>query len=137
MNDEDHRDDHDGEPSARPRGLFDSLKGLLATLIGLAHTRLELLGTELEEQITRLATLLVWSIVALFLMFTAVILSAVAIIVIFWDSNRVLVAAGLAGTVAVLAAGAWLYVLSQLKARPRMFQSTLDELAKDRERLDK
>lgn len=124
------------EGGARPRGLFESLKGLLATLTGLAHTRLELLGTELEEQVARLATLLVWSIVALFLMFTAVILSAVAIIVVFWDSNRVLVAAGLAGTVAVLAMGAWLYVLAQLKARPRMFQSTLEELGKDRERLD-
>jgi len=128
-------DDIDETRAARPRGLFDSLKGLLGTLIGLAHTRIELLGTELEEQVARLATLLVWSIVALFLMFTAVILSAVAIIIVFWDSNRVLVAAGLAGTVAVLAVGAWLFVLSQLKARPRLFQSTLDELAKDRERL--
>ena len=121
--------DVDDERPARPRGLFDSLKGLLVTLVGLAHTRLELLGTELEEQVARLATLLVWSIVALFLMFTAVILSAVAIIIVFWDSNRVLVAAGLAGTVAVLAVGAWFHVLSQLKERPRLFQSTLDELA--------
>ena len=129
----DHDVDDDG--AARPRGLFGSLKGLLVTLVGLAHTRLELLGTELEEQVARLATLLVWSIVALFLMFTAVILSAVAIIIVFWDSNRVLVAAGLAVTVAVLAVGAWFHVLSQLKARPRMFQSTLDELTKDRERL--
>ena len=129
--------DHDtgDERAAKPHGLFDSLKGLLATLLGLAHTRLELIGTELEEQVARLATLLVWSIVALFLMFTAVILSAVTIIIVFWDSNRVLVAVGLAGTVAVLAAGAWLFVLAQLKARPRLFQSTLDELAKDRERL--
>lgn len=125
----------DDRPDARSRGLFDSLKGLLATLTGLAHTRLELLGTELEEQVARLATLLVWSIVALFLMFTAVILSAVAIIIVFWDSNRILVAAGLAGGVAVLAVGAWLFVVAQLKARPRMFQSTLEELSKDRERL--
>ena len=127
--------DIDANRAARPRGLFDSLKGLLVTFVGVTHTRLELLGTELEEQVARLATLLVWSIVALFLMFTAVLLSAVAIIIVFWDSNRVLVAAGLAGTVAVLAVGAWFYVLSQLKARPHMFKSTLDELAKDRERL--
>ncbi len=129
--------DHDVDDGreARPRGLFGSLKGLVATVIELAHTRLELVGAELEEQVARLAALLVWSIVALFLMFTAVILSAAAIIIAFWDSNRVLVAVGLAGSVAVLAVGAWLYVLAQLKARPRLFQSTLDELAKDRKRL--
>lgn len=133
MSDHDLGDGHE----ARPRGLFDSLKGLVATVIELAHTRIELIGAELEEQVARLATLLVWSIVALFLMFTAVILSAAAIIIVFWDSNRVLVAVGIAGTVAVLAAGAWLYVLTQLKARPHLFRSTLDELAKDRERLGK
>lgn len=116
-------------------GLFDSLKDVLATLSALAQNRLELLGTELEEQVARLAMLLVWSIVALFLVFTAVILAAVAIIIVFWDSNRVLVAFGLAATVTGLAAGAWVAVVAQLKSRPRMFQSTLEELAKDRERL--
>jgi uncharacterized membrane protein YqjE len=120
---------------ARPRGLFDSLKDLLATISALAQTRLELLGTELEEQVARLAILLVWSIVALFLVFTAVVLAAVAVIVLFWDEHRVLVAFGLAGGMALLAGGSILYVVNQLKQRPRMFQATLDELAKDRERL--
>jgi uncharacterized membrane protein YqjE len=120
---------------ARPRGLFDSLKDLLATLSALAQTRLELLGTELEEQVARLAILLVWSIVALFLVFTAVVLAAVAIIILFWDEHRVLVAFGLAGGMALLAGGSILYVVNQLKQRPRMFQATLEELAKDRQRL--
>jgi uncharacterized membrane protein YqjE len=116
-------------------GLLGSLKGLLATLSALVQTRLELLGTELEEQVTRLAMLLVWSIVGLFLVFIAVILAAVALIVVFWDSHRVLVAVCLAGTASVLAIGTCLAVMAQLKSRPRMFQATLDELAKDRERL--
>jgi uncharacterized membrane protein YqjE len=123
-------------PGARPRGLFDSLKDLLATLSALAQTRLELLGTELEEQVARLAILLVWSIVALFLVFTAVVLAAVAIIVVFWDEHRVLVAFCLAGGLALLAGGSIFYVSAQLKARPRMFQATLEELAKDRQRLE-
>lgn len=121
---------------ARPRGLFDSLKDLLATLSALAQTRLELLGTELEEQVARLAILLVWSIVALFLVFTAVVLTAVAIIVVFWDEHRVLVAFCLAGGLALLAGGSIFYVIAQLKARPRMFQATLEELGKDRQRLE-
>ena len=57
---------------ARPRGLFDSLKDVLATIMALAQTRLELVGTELEEQVARLAILLVWSIVALLLVFIGV-----------------------------------------------------------------
>lgn len=126
--------DHDPD-GARPRGLFDSLKDLLATVSALAQTRLELLGTELEEQVARLAILLVWSIVALFLVFTAVVLAAVAVIVLFWDEHRVLVAFCLAGGMGLFAVGSILYVLNQLKARPRMFQATLDELSKDRQRL--
>lgn len=126
--------EHDTD-GARSRGLFDSLKDLLATISALAQTRLELLGTELEEQVARLAILLVWSIVALFLVFTAVVLAAVAVIILFWDEHRVLVAFCLAGGMALLAGGSILYVLNQLKARPRMFQATLEELAKDRQRL--
>ena len=126
--------EHDTD-SPRSRGLFDSLKDLLATISALAQTRLELLGTELEEQVARLAILLVWSIVALFLVFTAVVLAAVAVIILFWDEHRVLVAFCLAGGMALLAGGSILYVLNQLKARPRMFQATLEELAKDRQRL--
>ena len=125
--------DTDGAPS---RGLFDSLKELLATLTALAQTRLELVGTELEEQVARLAILLVWSIVALFLVFPAIVLAAVAIVIVFWDEHRVLVAFGLAGGMALLAGGSILYVINQLKQRPRMFQATLEELEKDRQRLE-
>ena len=125
--------DTDGAPS---RGLFDSLKELLATITALAQTRLELVGTELEEQVARLAILLVWSIVALFLVFTSVVLAAVAIVIVFWDEHRVLVAFGLAGGMALLAGGSILYVMNQLKQRPRMFQATLEELEKDRQRLE-
>jgi uncharacterized membrane protein YqjE len=123
------------DPDDRPRGLFDTLKELLANLAGMVHTRLELVGTDLEEQVARLAMLLVWSIAALFLVFIAVILTAVAIIVLFWDDHRVLVAFGLAAGFALLAGGALVHVMRQLRNRPRMFQATLEELARDRQRL--
>lgn len=129
--------DSTGEDAQRPRGLFDSLRALLATVTELLQTRLELAGTEVEEQVARLASLLVWSIVALFLGFTAIVLIAIALIVAFWDTHRVLVAAGLAGLFAVLAGVALASLLAQLRDRPRLFQATLDELAKDRQRLGK
>ena len=123
------------EDTQHPRGLFHSLRALLATVSELLHTRLELVGTEVEEQVARLTSLLIWSIVALFLAFTTVILIAVAIIVAFWDSHRVLVAAGLAGLFAVLAGLTLSVLLAQIRARPRLFQATLEELAKDRQHL--
>ncbi len=117
-------------------GLFDSLKAMLATLLGIAQTRVELIGTEVEEQFARLVSLLAWGLVALFFAFTGVILSAIAFIVLFWDSNRVLAAAGLAVAFVLLAVIAALVFVAKAKARPRLFKASLDELAKDRSELE-
>lgn len=125
------------EDDRRPRGLFDSLRALLATVTELLQTRLELAGTEVEEQVARLASLLIWSIVTLFLGFAAILLVAIALIVLFWDTHRVLVAVGLAGLFAILAGVALTNLLAQVRDRPRLFQATLDELVKDRQRLIK
>ncbi len=125
------------DPDERPHGLFDSLKALLSSMIGAAHGRLDLLGTELEEQAARLTTMLVWGVVALSLTLAALLLCVMALIVIFWDTHRVLVAAGSAVLFIVLAAGAIYAFVSQANARPRLFAATLDELAKDRERLSR
>jgi uncharacterized membrane protein YqjE len=115
--------------------MFDSLRQLLATLAGVAHTRIELLGTEVEEQVARLTSMLLWAIVSLFLAFTTVVLFAVAILVAFWDTNRILVAVLLAVGFAALALIAWLRVRAVAWGRPHLFQATLEELAKDRDRL--
>jgi uncharacterized membrane protein YqjE len=124
-------------PEESPQvGLFDSLKAMLATLVGIAHTRVELISTEVEEQLARLVSLLAWGLVALFFAFTGVILSAIAFIVLFWDSNRVLAAAGLAAAFVLLAVIAVLGFIARAKARPRLFKASLDELAKDRSQLD-
>lgn len=126
----------DAAEESRPTGLFHSGKVLLATLMGIAHTRVELISTEVEEQFARMVSLLVWGLVALFLAFTGVILSAIAFIVLFWDSNRVLAAGGLAVVFVVLAVIAVLGFIARAKARPRLFEASLEELAKDRDRLN-
>jgi len=124
-------------PAESPQvGLFDSLKALMVTLVGIAHTRVELISTEVEEQFARLVSLLVWGLVALFFAFAGVILSAIALIVLFWDSNRLLAAAGLAAAFVLLAVIAVLGFIARAKARPRLFKASLDELAKDRSQLN-
>lgn len=132
----DERNAPDAPEEGPKLGLFDSLKALLVTLVGIAHTRVELISTEVEEQYARLVSLLVWGLVALFFAFTGVILSAIAFIVLFWESNRVLAAAGLAVAFVLLAVIAVLGFISRAKARPRLFKASLDELAKDRSQLN-
>src|SRR5579859_5890728 len=128
-------DEHPIRKSAQGQvpGIFDSLRQLLATFAGIVQTRIELLGTEVEEQLSRLVSILLWSIVALFLAFAAAVLTAVAVLVAFWDSNRILAAVLLAAGFTVFAVLAWLRVRTIAKARPHLFQSTLEELAKDRD----
>ena len=130
-------DDHDGSkpPQGHPPGMFDSLRQLLHTFAGIAQTRIELLGTEVEEQVARLTSMLLWTIVSLFLAFTTMVLLAVAILVAFWDTNRILAAILLAAGFAVLALISYLRVRAVARGRPHLFQATLEELAKDRDRL--
>jgi uncharacterized membrane protein YqjE len=122
-------------PPDHPLGMFDSLRRLLGTAAAIAHTRIELLGVEAEEQVARLTSMLLWTIVTLFLAFTAVVLIAVAILLVFWDTNRNVIAVLLAVAFAVLALVSWLRVRALARERPHLFKATLEELAKDRERL--
>jgi uncharacterized membrane protein YqjE len=130
-------DDHDSSqpPQGHTPGMFESLRQLLVTLAGIAQTRLELLGTEVEEQVARLTAMLLWTFVSLFLAFTTVVLIAVAILIVFWDTNRILAAILLAAGFAGLALISWLRVRALARGRPHLFQATLEELAKDRDRL--
>jgi len=115
-------------------GLFDSVKTLLSTLVAIAHNRLELLSTELHEEVERVALLVLWGAVALFFVFLTVVFVAVLILVAFWDS-RVLTASLLAAFSFALALIAGLVARQQIAAKPRPFDASLNELAKDREQL--
>jgi uncharacterized membrane protein YqjE len=116
-------------------GLFDSAKALLATLVAIVHTRLELLSTELQEELGRVALLLLWGAVALFFVFLAIASFALVILIAFWDDHRLLVATLLAVAFLVLALVAGFAARYQIAAKPRPFDSSLNELAKDREEL--
>ena len=133
--DDSYEREQDEAPRGHPLGIFDSLRQMLGTFVGIAHTRIELLGTEVEEQVARMTSMLLWTIVSLFLVFTAVVLAAVAVLVAFWDSNRILVAVLLAAVFAVAALLSFLRARAVAAGRPRLFQATLEELAKDSERL--
>ncbi len=126
-----------GPEDARPRGLTESVRTLLASGVAIVHTRLALFGAEIDEQLERIASILLWGLISLFGAFLAVVLCALALIVVFWDTHRVAVAVGLAAVFTVLALLAIRGFIVRVRARPTLFSATLDELNRDHERLSR
>ena len=123
------------EVSGSGKGLFESLKTLTATLVAVGHTRLELLSTELEEERERLVAMLISTLVALFCFGLGAVLTALLIVVAFWETHRLLVVGLLAALFLAAGAAAWSFAMNTARTKPRLFHASLSELAKDRERL--
>lgn len=121
-------------PDAAP-GLLASLRNLAANAVAILRTRLELLGTEVEEESLRLAQLAFWGLVAILFLTFFLIMLTLLVVVLFWDTHRVMVVALLAvGYLgAGLAVGFW--VRSKLRSGSKLFSASLAELAKDHEQL--
>ncbi len=116
-------------------GLLASLRTLAGTVIAALQTRLELLVTEAEDERIRLTRLWLLAMIALFLFALSVLTATLFVIVLFWDTHR-LAAIGVLFLVFLLGgcAVAW-QARKESRAKPRLFSATLNELAKDRERL--
>lgn len=116
-------------------GLFRSLRNLLATLVGTARTRLELLQVELEEEKLRLAGIAVLAIAAAFFLALAVLVFTLFVILLFWDTHRVL-ATGLIAS-AYLIVGLCCAAAANRRAsiKSKLFAASLAQLDADRERL--
>jgi len=112
-------------------GLLGSLKRLTNTCIGIVHTRLELLSTDLEEGRERLISLLAMTFVALFCLCFGMVLLAILIVVLFWDTHRLLVLSLLTGLFIFTGGIIGALAMRALKSMPRMFEASLAELVKD------
>lgn len=119
----------------REEGLLASLKTLTLTLVDVVQTRLELLSSDVAEERAHLTAILISALVALFCIGVGVVLLAVLIVVMFWESHRLL-SLGLL-TAAFLAAGAglWAVAMHKLRTKPRLFDASISELAKDHDHL--
>lgn len=116
-------------------GLLSSVKNLASTLIAMGQTRLELLSNDLEEERAWLTTMLVWTLIALFSASLAVVLATLLIVVVFWDSYRLLALSIMMSVFVLGAIFAWRVVCNMSKSKPRIFSASLAELSKDREQL--
>ncbi len=124
------------EGERRP-GLLGAARRMLATLIAIVHTRLELFTTEIEEEIHRAASILLWSLVALFFGSLTVLMLAVTVLVVFWDTNRILAASLITGTFLLLTAVFALLARARLRAKPHFMSASIAELKRDREALER
>jgi uncharacterized membrane protein YqjE len=106
-----------------------------ATLVAMVHTRLELAAVEVHEEARRLFGYLAWALFAVFLAAGAVMLTALFVIVLFWDSYRLLAVGGMAGLFALACVVIALKVRSSFATRPPLFEATLGELRNDLEAL--
>lgn len=120
---------------AESTGLMESLKRLADTLLAIFHTRLELLSNELEEERLRIAQMLFYGSVALFFFGLAIMLLTVFIVVLFWDSHRLLVLGGFAALFFVAGLLVWNALRCMALEKSKLFSASLAELANDRDRL--
>jgi uncharacterized membrane protein YqjE len=119
----------------RPPGLVDSLSRLGRSGVALLRTRLAILGTEIEEERIRFARLALAVAAIAFCLQMAVLLFVVFMVVLLWESHRLVTLGAFAALFLVAGVAGVLVLKRRLERRPKMFASSLGELAKDEERL--
>jgi uncharacterized membrane protein YqjE len=128
----------DGDGSAgvgHGAGLLASVQRLLATLIEIVQTRVAIVATEFEEERERIRELVMFGFLALFFLSLGLTLVTLFFAMLLWEEHLVFVLGGCALLYLGLGAIAGIVLRRRLKARPRLFASTLAELAKDRDQL--
>lgn len=121
--------------SREAEGLLASLKTLALTLVDVVQTRLELLSADVAEERVHLTAILISTMVALFCLGVGVVLLAILIVVLFWESHRIMTLSLLTAVFLAAGAGLWGIAMHKLRNKPRLFEASISELAKDRDQL--
>ncbi|HQR03622.1 MAG: phage holin family protein [Proteobacteria bacterium] len=119
---------------SRP-GLLRSARDLLSHSLELVQVRAELLATEAEEELRRVLQLLVWGALALLLLVAGTVFLAILLTVLLWDQHRLLALGLFSGIFLTAGLAALLMARHHAHDAGRLFGTSLDELARDREAL--
>jgi uncharacterized membrane protein YqjE len=114
-----------------------SVRSALRTLLAYAETRARLAANEVEEQVLRILEVAVWAAAALLLLVIGLVFAALFVVLLFWDSNRLLAAGLVAASFVAGGIVSVLMVRAGLAVRPEFLAATLAELQKDREKMGK
>jgi len=121
--------------SGQSPGLLSSLQRLITTLLEILQTRVEIIATEFEEERVRLRELLVFGVLTLFFVSVGLTLVTLFVVSLYWDTHRLQVLGGISLLYLGLGGVTGICLYRRLKSRPRLFATTVSELAKDREKL--
>lgn len=117
-------------------GPFDSLKALGRTAVDIVHSRFDLLVIEIAEEQSRLVELILYGAIAFVCLFLAGVVVAGSVLAWLWDTPYRTLAIVVAATIPG-AAGLYcgLTFAKKLKAKPKLFASSVEVLATDLEHL--
>src|SRR6202167_5446301 len=109
--------------SSRPavNSFLDSVGQLLVTAIEMVHTRIELVFTEFQEAVEGLVGLVLWWLIALVAAGLGLLFGGLALIFVFWDTHRVLVAVLLMCAFLLVAAIASRVALARVRLQRGLF----------------
>ncbi len=116
-------------------GLVDSIKLFLGTWVDLLRTRIEIISTELEEAKIRIEQMVLLAVVSIFCVSFGLLLLTLFVVLLFWDSYRLPVLGGFALLYLGIGIGAVLTMKKKAKETPKIFATTMQELAKDRDHM--
>ena len=115
--------------------MFALLRSSVAALIDIGATRLELAATEYEEERLRLLQLLISTITTLLLLSMTVLLATTFVIVLMWDSHRLLAIGILVMAFALATVASALGWRRRLSQQPAFMAATVAELQRDADAL--
>lgn len=116
-------------------GLRASLQALAATMMAIFQTRLALLATELEEEKQRLLATMAWGAVAIFMGCFALAFLAGFVVVLYWDTHRLLALGLMVLLFLTMCLVACWQVRHLSRASAGLLSATLAELEVDRQAL--
>lgn len=116
----------------RKPNLMGSISNLVKNVVVMAEARLALFALDLQETGVNLLSLLILSGIIITCFGLALILLTFLVVVIFWDSHRLLAIGGATAFFALAGLGLWFMVLARFRSMPGFFAATREEFAKDR-----
>lgn len=117
--------------TGQSQGLFASVRQLLATVVETVQVRLSLLSNEIEQEKLRLYDSLLWIAVGLGLLGLGAQLLIAFIVVLFWDTDRLMILGALAALLLLGGGGLLSITRARLRKPGGLFSSTVEELRRD------
>ena len=115
-------------------GLLASLRRLGSTLVATLHSRAELLTLELERERIRVTRLLLLGVAALFFLALGALTATLFIVVLFWDSQRLVAIGFLTAVYLGIGIGIAVFAKAEAGGSTRPFSSSIAQLEKDRDK---